>query len=122
MELNELRSKIDAVDDALVKLFVERMELSAQIADYKKANKLPIYAPAREREILQEVAQKAGPEMSNYARVLYSTLFELSRSYQSKLNTEITPLYKTITNSNRACEELYNPKSLADSIQDEGNN
>lgn len=107
MDLSELRTQIDAVDDSLVKLFVKRMELSAQVADYKKANKLPIYVPAREREILQEVAQKAGPEMSTYARVLYSMLFELSRSYQSKLNTEATPLYKTITDSIENTNKLF---------------
>ena len=43
MELNELRNQIDKVDDQIVQLFVERMGLSAQIADYKKENKLPIY-------------------------------------------------------------------------------
>ena len=86
MDLSELRTQIDAIDEELVKLFCARMEVSARVADYKKANNLPIYVPAREREILQDVAKKAGPEMANYTRVLYSMLFELSRSYQSKRN------------------------------------
>ncbi len=107
MELNELRKKIDEIDDSLVELFVKRMELSAQVADYKKANNLPIYVPAREREILQEVAAKAGPEMANYTRVLYSMLFELSRSYQQKRNSEATPLYQTITDSIENTDKLF---------------
>ena len=107
MDLKEIRSKIDEIDDSLVELFVKRMELSAQVADYKKANNLPIYVPAREREILQEVATKAGPEMANYTRVLYSMLFELSRSYQRKRNAETTPLYQTITNSIENTEKLF---------------
>lgn len=107
MDLKELRDKIDEIDDSLVELFVKRMELSAQVADYKKANNLPIYVPAREREILQEVAAKAGPEMANYTRVLYSMLFELSRSYQRKRNTETTPLYQTITTSIENTEKLF---------------
>ena len=86
MDIKELRGQIDKIDDELVRLFGKRMDIAAQIADYKKENNLPIYVPAREREILQEVAQKAGPEMSNYTRVLYSMLFELSRSYQKKQN------------------------------------
>ena len=86
MDINELRNQIDNVDDQLVKLFVERMNLSAQIADYKKEHKLPIYVPSREREKLQNVAEQAGAEMDNYTRVLYSMLFELSRSYQNKRN------------------------------------
>ena len=107
MDLKEIRTQIDAVDDELVQLFVKRMNLSAQVADYKKANNMPIYIPAREREILQDVAAKAGPEMANYTRVLYSMLFELSRSYQSKRNSEITPLYQNITASIDKTEKLF---------------
>ena len=107
MELNELRNEIDLVDDALVKLFVKRMGLSAQVADYKKEHNMPIYVPAREREILQAVGKKSGHEMENYARVLYSMLFELSRSYQSKRNSEATPLYQTITSSIENTEKLF---------------
>ena len=99
MDLNELRKEIDDVDAQLVPLFKKRMELSAAVADYKKENNLPIYVPAREREILQQVAEQSGEELSNYGRVLYSMLFELSRSYQRKRNTTSTELYQTITDS-----------------------
>ena len=99
MELNDYRKQIDNIDNELVRLFVARMNLSEKVAEYKKEHNLPIYIPAREREILQDVAEKAGPEMANYTRVLYSMLFELSRSYQSKCNCAITALYKQITDS-----------------------
>ena len=107
MELNELRNQIDKVDNQLVELFVERMNLSAQIADYKKENKLPIYVPTREREKLQDVAKQAGPEMDNYTRVLYSMIFELSRSYQSKRNLESTPLHEKIVDSIENTPKLF---------------
>ncbi len=110
MDLTNCREQIDTIDKSLVDLFVQRMSLSAQIADYKKENNLPIFVPAREREILQEVARLAGPEMANYTRVLYSMLFELSRSYQSKCNLETTPLYKQITNSIENTPKLF-PKA-----------
>lgn len=107
MDIKDLRCQIDDVDSELVKLFVKRMELSAKVADYKKEMGMPIYVPAREREVLQEVAQKAGPEMANYTRVLYSMLFELSRSYQSKRNTTTTPLYQEITQSIQHTPQLF---------------
>ena len=107
MDIKELRSKIDSIDTQLVQLFTQRMDAAAQIADYKKENNLPIFVPAREREILQDVAQKAGPEMANYTRVLYSMLFELSRSYQSKRNKEATALYKQITDSIENTPKLF---------------
>ena len=65
MDLNELRNEIDSIDSELVRLFCARMDIAAQVADYKKENNLPIFVPARERAVLQAVAEKAGPEMSN---------------------------------------------------------
>ena len=65
MDLNQLRLEIDKIDDELVRLFVQRMDVSARIGDYKKAHDLPILVPAREAEKLTDVAQKAGPEMES---------------------------------------------------------
>lgn len=107
MDLNEIRSEIDKIDDELVRLFCQRMHAAAQVADYKKANNLPIFQPARERAKLQDVAEKAGPEMANYTRVLYSMLFELSRSYQSKRNGECSPLYRNITQAIEHTPKLF---------------
>ena len=107
MDLNELRLQIDQIDDQLVALFGERMEIAAKIADCKKQNGTPIYVPARERAKLQDVANKAGPEMANYTRVLYSMLFELSRSYQSKRSREISPLYNEITHAIENTPKLF---------------
>ena len=107
MELNDLRKEIDTIDDELVKLFTQRMEVSAKIAGYKKEKSLPIFVPAREREKLADVAQKAGPEMANYTRVLYSMLFELSRGYQNKLNGAISPLYDEITKAITSTPNLF---------------
>ena len=36
MEIKQLREKIDEIDDQLVRLFTQRMELSGQVAAYKK--------------------------------------------------------------------------------------
>lgn len=107
MDLNEIRNEIDTIDGELVRLFCQRMNLSAQVADYKKENHLPIFVPARERAILQSVAEMAGPELANYTRVLYSMLFELSRSYQSKRNGSISPLYNQITHAIENTPKLF---------------
>ena len=42
MELSEIRTRIDAVDDQLLKLFLERMELAEEVAAYKNEHHLPI--------------------------------------------------------------------------------
>ena len=85
MDITDIRDQIDVIDDALVKLFLQRMQLSAQIAAYKKKHNLPVHVPAREEEILEKVSEQAGADFEAYIRALYTTLFELSRSYQNKL-------------------------------------
>ena len=107
MDLKDYRKEIDAIDDELVRLFGQRMEVAAKIADYKKAQGLPIHVPAREREKLVDVAAKAGHEMANYTRVLYSMLFELSRSYQSKRNSLLTEQYHNILTSIENTPKLF---------------
>ena len=84
MELSEIRTRIDAVDDQLLKLFLERMELAEEVAAYKNEHHLPILNKQREREILAKVTAKAG-DKERYAYHLYSTLFELARSRQAEL-------------------------------------
>ena len=107
MDLKELRGQIDEIDDQLVELFAKRMDVAAAIGDYKKENNLPVFVPQREREKLKDVAEKAGPEMANYTRVLYSMLFELSRSYQSKRNEVLSPLYQQIHNAIESTPKLF---------------
>ncbi len=112
MDLQDYRKEIDAIDDELVRLFTKRMDVAARIADYKKENNLPIFVPAREREKLLDVATKAGPEMANYTRVLYSMLFELSRSYQSKRSAALTSQFQEITRSIENTPKLFPQQAM----------
>ena len=84
MELSEIREKIDAVDDQLLDLFLQRMDLSEEVAAYKNEHHLPILNKERERAILAKVTEKSG-EKERFAYHLFSTLFELARSRQAEL-------------------------------------
>ena len=87
MELKDLREGIDEVDEALLPLFLKRMQLSEQVAALKKSQGLSVYNAKREREILSRVSREAG-SMEDYVRLFYSHLFELSRSRQLELMSE----------------------------------
>ena len=103
MELSEIRTKIDAVDDQLLDLFLERMSLSEEVIRYKIENNLPILNKQREREILAKVMEHAG-DKERYAYHLFSTLFELSRS-------------RCLFRMGRWCSFLYFATSSARSIR-----
>lgn len=86
MIMEECRKKIDVIDQDLVRLFVDRMKTTQDIAAYKKENKLPILDPARERAKLDAVEAMAGSDMADYTGRLYQTIFDLSKSYQRRVN------------------------------------
>ncbi len=84
MDMKEIRAKIDALDDTIKTAFTERMELCADMAEYKKENGLQVFHPAREREIIARLTNDMESNMATYTKMLYGTMFEVSRSLQSK--------------------------------------
>lgn len=92
MELNELREKINQLDDTLSDTFLQRMEVSLEIAKYKKENKLPVYVPERERAVVNRLAEKCPDELKMPIKTLYNTVFDLSRSYQRRHMDQNTAL------------------------------
>ena len=55
MTLDELRLKIDSLDDTLLKLYNDRMELVHQVGELKYTTGAPIYRPEREQAILNRL-------------------------------------------------------------------
>ena len=92
MDLNTLRERINAIDDQMIALFVERMKIAAEIGGAKKEKNLPILDLRREEAILDKVMEKAGEEFELYAGKLYQTMFDVSKSYQADLLTKDTAL------------------------------
>jgi len=106
MQLDELRDKIDQIDDELLRLFEQRMETVAEIAACKKAQGAPVLDRKRETEKLASLAEKVSPAMEPYAHTLYDTLFELSRSYQTSENAH-SPLYAEIQDAIKHTPPLF---------------
>ena len=112
MDIQELRGNIDRIDRQLIELFSQRMETSSMIAAYKKENRLPVYDPAREREILVRVSAMAGPELEDYTRVLFQTLFDLSRSYQRSQSPAYNELTEAIERAKETTPPLFPQRAL----------
>lgn len=106
MELDKIRKEIDTTDDELLSLFLRRMELSGSVAEYKRANSLPVVNKTREREILARISKKSG-DLDLYSRRLFSTIFELSRSYQNTLLAGSGRISGIIDEALSAAPELF---------------
>jgi chorismate mutase/prephenate dehydratase len=84
MKLQEIRSQLDQIDDQMTALFAKRMNLVTEVAAYKKEKGLPILDTGRERQIINRVTQEAGKDLERYTKLLYQTIFNVSRAYQAE--------------------------------------
>ena len=51
MDINEIRKRIDLLDDVLLRIFNERARLALEIGHLKKELNLPVFDPSREKRI-----------------------------------------------------------------------
>ena len=96
MDLNAVRERINAIDDQIVDLFVERMKASADVASAKAEKNLPVLDLRREQAVLEKVMERGGEEFEIYINKLYQTIFDISKSYQAGLLTKETALSEEI--------------------------
>ncbi|MHB1316013.1 MAG: bifunctional chorismate mutase/prephenate dehydratase [Christensenellales bacterium] len=112
MELNEYRDKIDKIDNEIQMLFEKRMALSADIAKFKSQNCMPTRNSERERQILARITDQSAEYLAGYERILFSTLFDLSRSYQNQLITKPTILSEEINKAVKNTPPLFPAKGV----------
>lgn len=79
-ELTRLRDAIDRVDEVLVKLLNQRAKYAIEIGEIKGVLSLPVYAPEREKEVLQHVETAGtGPLDAAAIRRLFERIIDESR-------------------------------------------
>lgn len=82
MQIDEIRKELQGIDDELGALFARRMELCARLAREKRDQGTPLPDVALERAARARFRDAAGDKLAGYAGVLYSTLLDVSHSYQ----------------------------------------
>ena len=112
MDLQDLRQRIDEIDNDLVRLFQQRMDTSAEIARYKRQHNIPVHDPAREREKLYDVSHKVGEGRETYVSALYSLLFELSRADQERILNAGSALGDKIRGALRDTEWIFPERTV----------
>ena len=95
-DINDIRKEIDEIDKELVDLYIRRMNCSARVAEYKREHNMPVLDASRERALLNKISELSGSEFEEYTRTLYSTILDLSRSYQHSKLGETSTLYEEI--------------------------
>ena len=84
--LDEKRKKINEIDKKMAQLFEERMEVSKEIALFKKENALPILDSLREKEILASHQNDMSDlVVQEYYISFLKELMNISKRYQSRI-------------------------------------
>lgn len=91
-ELIRLREAIDRVDEVLVKLLNQRARYAIEIGELKGLLGLPIYAPEREKEVLERAERSsAGPLHDAAIRRLFERIIDESRRVERESATSPPP-------------------------------
>lgn len=107
MDLQDIRREIDNIDTQITDLFGKRMELCGKAAESKAHRGASVLDETREREILSRLGAQAGEQLEMYIRVLYSVMFDLSRSYQITLMGRGAELTDRILHAAEHTEKVF---------------
>ena len=93
MDLTEIRTKLDVIDDEIAVLYGERMKLIEKVSEAKKQSGKAVNDPDREKKILLRVTDKVDEDKQVYLKRVFETIFETSKAYQTmnaEYNSEIS--------------------------------
>lgn len=84
--LFELRTKINALDEALVRILNDRAALVVEVGKAKRSAGLPVYTPHREAEVLERaIRQSKGPLPERTLEAIYRELMSGSFTLQQPM-------------------------------------
>ncbi|MCI8361234.1 MAG: prephenate dehydratase [Clostridiales bacterium] len=90
-----VRRRINEIDAQLAPLLARRMACSAQVAQIKSAEGIPVLDASREETVVGLAAQRAQP-YGSYVASVYRSLMGVSREMQRDMLRRVSPLAKRI--------------------------
>ncbi len=85
MGLEELRERLDIIDQQMMLLLSERAKVIAKVADFKRLHNLPVYVPEREAAIMARLRTlNPGPLPGDAVERIYQTIVEEMRKFEGE--------------------------------------
>lgn len=95
-KIQELRNRIDEIDDSLASLFNERMRVAKEIGEEKAKAHANVTDYGREKEIINRVCKRVDEDKIVYAKQTFDVLFDVSKAYQTQFAEVESELGKKI--------------------------
>lgn len=85
-KLDEIRIKIDEIDENISKLYEQRMDAVIEVIEYKIANNIPILDNSREAKMLEKNLNKIkNPEYKKYYQTILEGFLKASKEMQKEI-------------------------------------
>lgn len=84
-KLEELRLRINDVDEKIVLLLKERFDIAKEIGETKKNLGLDVENKGREEEVVKKVRDMLPDDLKDLAEEIYRTIIKTSKDYQNRL-------------------------------------
>ena len=86
MDLLDLRNQLDTIDAEIVKLYEDRMDICAKVAEYKIGVGKKVFDKVREQEKLAKVKSLTHNEFNSHGiEELFEQIMSMSRKLQYQL-------------------------------------
>lgn len=89
MDLQTIRKEIDRIDDEIKSLFLERMNISSQVANIKSKTNDKVFKPDREEEVIKRLTSNVDDNLKKEYSYLIKLIMEISREYQYKILVDL---------------------------------
>jgi len=107
MTLEEIRTETDKIDDEIAKLFERRLQLVESVAKVKVETNTSVLKPTREREIISRLTKRHGEMSADYLKLLFTTIFDVSRSHQIVLTNRSSKTAEAIDQALQTTPQLF---------------
>ena len=85
MTLDQLRRRIDRIDEKLLRLLNQRAAAALQIGRIKKKQRLPVYDAHREQQVLLRLSRRnGGPLPASSVKAIFKEILRLNRGLQGR--------------------------------------
>lgn len=83
--LKPYREKIDALDDKIVDLLVERYKIVRDVAKVKGDNNIPTVAEDRIKEVINRVGDRAGEDNEDIVCEIYALMIAIAHDVEDEV-------------------------------------